>query len=181
MAKSTYHYYCQKAKIPDKYREKKELIHKIFEDNRGRYGYRRITLEMRRQGYLINHKTVLKLMNQCGLKCMVRKKKYHSYKGSIGKIAPNVLQRDFSTVALNKKWATDISEFNLLGQKRYFSPIMDLYNQEIVSFTISDSLNLAMVTQMLNKAFENLPKNVNLIIHSGQGWHYQHLTYQKIL
>lgn len=181
MAKSTYHYYCQKAKVPDKYQEERKLIRKIFEDNKGRYGYRRITYEMRKNGYLINHKTVQKLMNQCGLKCMVRKKKYRSYKGTIGKIAPNILQRDFSTVALNQKWATDISEFNLFGQKIYLSPIMDLYNQEIISFTISDSPNLAMVTQMLNKAFKNLPNNVDLIIHSDQGWHYQHLTYQKTL
>lgn len=181
MAKSTYHYYCQKTKIPDKYQEEKKLIYKIFKDNRGRYGYRRIALELRNQGYLINHKTVLKLMNQCGLKCMVRKKKYHSYRGTIGKTAPNVLQRDFSTTALNQKWATDISEFNLFGQKIYISPIMDLYNQEIISYTISDSPNLAMVTQMLKEAFEVLPKNVDLIVHSDQGWHYQHLTYQNML
>jgi transposase InsO family protein len=58
---------------------------------------------------------------------------------------------------------------------------MDLYNQEIISCTISTSPNLAMVTQMLNEAFEILPKNVNLIVHSDQGWHYQHLTYQNML
>lgn len=181
MAKSTYHYHCQQAKIPDKYQEEKKLIHKIYKENQGRYGYRRITLEMRNQGHLINHKTVLKLMNECGLKCVVRKKKYYSYNGTIGKIAPNILQRDFSTTALNQKWVTDISEFNLFGQKKYISPIMDLYNQEIISFTISDSPNLAMVTQMLNKAFEVLPKKVELILHSDQGWHYQHLTYQNML
>ena len=181
MAKSTYHYYCQKTKIADKHQEEKKLIYKIFKDNRARYGYRRITLEMRKQGYLINHKAVLKLMNQCGLKCMVRKKKYYSYRGTIGKIAPNVLERDFSTTALNQKWATDISEFNLFGQKKYIAPIMDLYNQEIISFTISDSPILAMVTQMLNEAFEVLPKKVDLIVHSDQGWHYQHLTYQNML
>lgn len=181
MAKSTYHYYCQKTKIADKYQEEKKLIYKIFKDNRGRYGYRRITLEMRNQGYLINHKTVLKLMNLCGLKCMVRKKKYHSYRGTIGRAAPNILQRDFSTTALNQKWATDISEFNLFGEKIYISPIMDLYNQEIISCTISNSPNLGMVTQMLDEAFEVLPKNVDLTIHSDQGWHYQHLTYQNML
>lgn len=181
MAKSTYHYHCQKTKTPDKYQEEKKLIYKIFKDNRGRYGYRRITLEMRNQGYLINHKTVLKLMNQCGLKCMVRKKKYHSYRGTIGKTAPNVLQRDFSTTGFNQKWATDISEFNLFGQKIYISPIMDLHNQEIISCTISNSPNLAMVTQMLDEAFDVLPNNVDLIVHSDQGWHYQHLTYQNML
>jgi transposase InsO family protein len=112
---------------------------------------------------------------------MVRKKKYYSYKGERGKIAPNVLQRDFSTTAVNQKWATDICEFSISGQKKYFSPIMDLYTQEIISFTISDSPNLLMVTDMLKRAFKVLPDNVELIIHSDQGWHYQHLTYQEML
>src|SRR5215510_9856620 len=101
---------------------------------------------MKKKGYNLNHKTVLKLMNKCGLKCMVRRKKYCSYRGTVGKIAPNVLQRDFSTTAPNQKWATDISVFSLLGERRYFSPIMDLYTKEIISFTISDSPNLSMVT-----------------------------------
>lgn len=165
----------------DKYQESKELIRKIFEDKHERYGYRRITLEMKKQGNLINHKTVLKLKNQCNLRCMVRKKKNHSYKESAGRVVPNILRRNFSTVSINRKWAADIREFKFFGQKVYLSPIIDFCNQEIISFTVSDSPDLVMVTQMLNKAFENLPGNVDLLIHSDQGWHYQHLTYQNML
>lgn len=181
MAKSTYHYCVQKAKQPDKYLKEKEVICQIFHDNYGRYGYRRITLEVNKRGYNLNHKTVLKLMNLCGLKCAVRKKRYHSYRGTIGKVAPNILQRDFSTGAPYQKWVTDISEFSLLGTKRYLSPIMDLFNREIISFAISDSPNLAMVIDMINNAFSLVPDKTNLIIHSDQGWHYQHLTYQNML
>lgn len=100
--------------------KEKELIYQLFHKNKGRYGYRRIALEMKKQGYMINHKTVLKLMNQCGLKCMVRKKKYRSYKGQTGKTAPNILQRDFVTTAPNQKWVTDISEFSLPWNPQIF-------------------------------------------------------------
>ena len=96
-------------------------------------------------------------------------------------MAPNILERDFSTTALNQKWVTDVSEFSLFGSKRYLSPIMDLYNREIISFTITESPNLSMVTDMLKKAFTLLPDDVDLIIHSDQGWHYQHPTYQQML
>ncbi len=181
MAKSTYHYYIQKFSLPDKYQEEKKMICQIFQENHGRYGYRRITLGLNQRGYNLNHKTVLKLMNQCDLKCMVRRKKYNTYRGTVGKVAPNILERDFSTTALNQKWVTDVSEFSLFGSKRYLSPIMDLYNREIISFTITESPNLSMVTDMLKKAFTLLPDDVDLIIHSDQGWHYQHPTYQQML
>lgn len=181
MAKSTYYYYIQKSSLPDKYQEEKKLISQIFHENHGRYGYRRITLELNQRGYNLNHKTVLKLMNQCGLKCMVRRKKYNTYRGTVGKVAPNILERDFSTTALNQKWVTDVSEFSLFGSKRYLSSIMDLYNREIISFTITESPNLSMVTDMLEKAFTILPDGTNLIIHSDQGWHYQHSAYQQML
>lgn len=72
------------------------------------------------------------------LKCMVRIKKYRSYKGEIGKIAPNLIQRDFIATAPNQKWTTDITEFSLFGTKLYLSPILDMYNSEIVSYNISD-------------------------------------------
>ena len=157
------------------------MICQIFQENHGRYGYRRITLGLNQRGYNLNHKTVLKLMNQCDLKCMVRRKKYNTYRGTVGKVAPNILERDFSTTALNQKWVTDVSEFSLFGSKRYLSPIMDLYNREIISFTITESPNLSMVTDMLKKAFTLLPDDVDLIIHSDQGWHYQHPTYQQML
>lgn len=75
--------------------EIKSVIEEIFQTNRGRYGYRRITLELHNRGIVINHKTVLRLMNELGLKCLVRLKKYRSYKGKVGKIAPNILERKF--------------------------------------------------------------------------------------
>ena len=166
---------------PDKYMQVKEQISKIYHENQGRYGYRRITLELRNRGYEINHKTVQRLMKEIGIKCMVRIKKYRSYKGEIGKIAPNLIKRDFTASAPNQKWTTDITEFSLFGEKLYLSPILDMFNGEIISYNISYHPVLGQVMDMLDKAFAKIPDNTNLIFHSDQGWQYQHKQYQKRL
>lgn len=181
MARSTFYYHQSKSNITDKYIEYKRIIHAIYHENKGRYGYRRIALEIRRRGYVINSKTVFKLMHSCGLKCMVRIKKYRSYKGEYGKIAPNLLLRDFIADKPNQKWVTDITQFEMFGVKCFLSPIMDLYNREIISYTVSYRPTFNMVADMLKKAFRKVPDNTNLILHSDQGWHYQHQTYQRLL
>ena len=168
-------------KKPDKYAAVKENITAIYHENQGRYGYRRITMELHNRGYQANQKTVQRLMKTLHLKCMVRIKKYRSYKGEVGKIAPNILKRDFNTTAPNQKWTTDITEFALFGTKLYLSPILDMYNGEIISYEISDRPVLGQVLRMLDNAFSKIPNNTNLIFHSDQGWQYQHKTYQKRL
>ena len=120
-------------------------------------------------------------MKQLGLVCHVRMKKYRSYKGEVGKIAPNLLQRNFHADRPNQKWVTDVTEFSLFGQKLYLSPILDLCSSDLVSYTISDRPVISMVTSMLDKAFEQIPDDTNLILHSDQGWHYQHKQYQQML
>lgn len=138
-------------------------------------------MELHNRGYQINHKTVQRLMKGLGLKCLVRIKKYRSYKGETGKIAPNIIGRDFKATEPNQKWTTDITEFSLFGSKLYLSPILDMYNVEIVSYTISSSPVLNQVMEMLDKAFSKIPNDTNLIFHSDQGWQYQHKMYQKRL
>ena len=167
--------------MPDKYEAAKAAISAIFHENKGRYGYRRITLALRRRGFKLNHKTVLRLMKEAGLICRVRMKKYKSYKGEAGKTAPNLLERDFEADRPNQKWVTDVTEFSLFGQKLYLSPILDLHSRDIVSYAISDRPALSMVIEMLNKAFERVPDGSNLILHSDQGWQYQHRQYQRML
>ena len=146
----------------------------IYHENKGRYGYRRITIELDRRGIHLNHKTVRRLMKDLGLVCRVRMKKYRSYKGDTGKIAPNLLKRDFRAEKPNQKWVTDVTEFSLFGEKLYLSPILDLYSSDLVSYTISDRPVLNMVISMLDKAFETIPDGTKLILHSDQGWQYQH-------
>lgn len=120
-------------------------------------------------------------MKQAHLTCVLRKKKYRSYRGEVGKIAPNLLRRDFRAVKPNSKWATDITEFKLLGQKLYLSPIMDLFNGEIISYSLSKSPNFNQISKMLKDAFQKIPDNSQLILHSDQGWQYQMRAYQKML
>ena len=105
----------------DKYASVKEEITTIYHENMGRYGYRRITAELRKRNFLLNHKTVQRLMKELGLVCRVRMKKYRSYKGEVGKIAPNLLNRDFHAEKPNQKWVTDVTEFSLFGEKLYLS------------------------------------------------------------
>ena len=180
--RSTYYYYSKQFETPkpDKYQEIKTLIRKIYDESKGRYGYRRITLELRKT-HLINHKTVQRLMREMGIFCRVRMRKYRSYKGEIGKIAPNLLERDFKADKPNQKWATDVTEFSLFGIKLYLSPIIDLFNGEVVSYNLSRHPDLKQTFDMLDKAFAKIPDNTNLILHSDQGWQYQHKHYQQLL
>ncbi len=120
-------------------------------------------------------------MKRLGLVCRVRVKKYRSYKGEVGKAAPNLLNRDFCAEKPNQKWTTDVTEFSLFGQKLHLSPILDLHNGYLVSYTISDRPVLNMVTTMLAKAFTTIPDGTRLILHSDQGWQYQHKQYQRML
>ena len=111
--------------------------------------------------------------------CRVRMKKYRSYKENVGKIAPNLLNRDFHAEKPNQKWGTDVTEFSLFGEKFYLSPILDLHSSGLVSYTISDRPVLSMVTTMLDKAFAEIPDGTDLILHSDQGWQYQRMLREK--
>ncbi|NCC69260.1 MAG: IS3 family transposase, partial [Clostridia bacterium] len=181
LARSTYYYHEKRLNETDKYSEAKGAIKAAYHENKGRYGYRRITTELRCRGFSLNHKTVQRLMKELNLVCRVRMKKYHSYKGEVGKIAPNLLGRDFEADKPNRKWVTDVTEFSLFGQKLYLSPVLDLCSRDIVSYEISDRPVLSMVTKMLDKAFAKIPDGTNLILHSDQGWQYQHKQYQRML
>ena len=181
LPRATFYYYQKKIAQPDKYKEIKDIIASIYHENKGRYGYRRITAELHNRNIPLNHKTVQRLMKELGLVCRVRMKKYRSYRGDVGKVASNLLNRDFSTKWPNEKWATDVTEFNLFGEKLYLSPILDLHSSDLVSYTISDRPTLSMVTTVLSKAFVTIPDNTNLILHSDQGWQYQHKQYQRML
>ncbi len=181
MARSVFYYHLKRFKAPEKYAVERETIKSIFHEHKGRYGYRRVTAEMRNHGFVINHKTVQHLMEEMGLKSKIRKIRYRSYKGEVGRIAPNVINRDFSAEAPNRKWATDVTQINIGDVKLYLSPILDMFNGEIISYNISKSPNLEQVYDMLDKAFAKFDCLDGLILHSDQGWQYQHFGYRKRL
>ena len=181
LPRATYYYHVKRQAAPDKYLDAQAAITGIYHENKGRYGYRRITADLRNRGFGLNHKTVQRLMKKLGLVCRVRMKKYHSYKGEVGKIVPNLLERNFEAKKPNQKWVTDVTEFHLFGQKLYLSPILDLCSRDIVSYALSDRPGLPMITRMLDSAFAQISDSTNLILHSDQGWQYQHKHYQRML
>jgi putative transposase len=140
-----------------------------------------VTAAIRQLGTKVNHKTVQSLMGKLGLKSLVRPKKYRSYKGEVGKAAPHVLQRRFEATRINQKWVTDVTEFNVAGEKLYLSPVMDLYNGEIISFETSKRPEFNLVGIMLKKALAKLKPGDQPILHSDQGWQYRMPAYQRAL
>ena len=120
-------------------------------------------------------------MGVLSLKSLVRPKKYRSYKGDVGSIAPNVLQRQFKATSLNEKWVTDVTEFAVAGEKLYLSPIMDLFNGEIIAYETSKKPVAHLVEAMLQRALRRLRGPDKPVLHSDQGWQYQMKGYQQTL
>ena len=192
LTRSTYYYHAHnidkenkdnatKNENEDKYDSLKKEIVRIFEENKKRYGYRRITAVLRQKGHNINHKTVFKLMKAMDLQGKKRKGKYKSYKGEVGETAPNLLNRDFTADEPYTKLVTDVTEFMVCGTRVYLSPVMDLCNREILSYDISYSANFQQIRNMLNKLFAVLPEGEKPMLHSDQGWQYQIKPFQQML
>ena len=180
MAHSTYYYHTSKQR-EDKYADIRKRISEIFAQHGKRYGYRRVYQQLRNEGYTLNHKTVQRLMQEMNLKSQIRRVKYRSYRGEVGKTAPNILARDFEATRPNQKWATDVTEFKVADRKAYLSPIIDMFNGEIISYTISDRPDLKMVMDMMHSVKRKIKNTDGVMLHSDQGWHYQHMQYQQIL
>ncbi|MEY8285825.1 IS3 family transposase [Lachnospiraceae bacterium 50-23] len=187
LPKSSFYEWVQKLKTVNK--EEKELtyvIKNIFEESNETYGYRRVTIALKQKGFKINHKKVYRIMRENDLKCIKffrRSRSYSSFKGEVGIIAENKLNRQFQVTAPNKVWVTDVTEFKIQGsnKKLYLSPIMDLFNSEIISFNLSTAPTVKFTTDALDGALKKLPKKHHLIIHSDQGFHYQHVQWVKRL
>ena len=183
LARSTYYYHLKQLNLEDKNQAVKNEIEAIYNEHKGNYGYRRITLELRNRGFIVNHKKVQRLMKLLGLTARIRRKrKYSSYHGEVGKKAENIIQRQFTAEKPMEKCYTDITEFSIptSNQKLYLSPILDGYNSEIIAYTLSSSPNLKQVKDMLEQAFRE-EEYENTILHSDQGWQYQHEAYHRFL
>ena len=183
LARSTYYYHLKQLDKPDKDQKLKAEIQAIFTEHKGNYGYRRIHLELRNRGYLVNHKRVQRLMKVLNLQAKMRqKRKYSSHKGDVGKKAENLIQRQFEGSKTMEKCYTDVTEFAIPAstQKLYLSPVLDGFNSEIIAYHLSTSPNLEQVKSMLKQAFTEKHYE-NTILHSDQGWQYQHDSYHRFL
>ena len=184
LPRSTYYYQLKELDGLDKDKDLKAEIQAIFTEHKGNYGYRRITLELRNRGHIVNHKKVQHLMKILGLSARIRRKrKYSSYQGLIGKKAENLIQRQFEASRPMEKCYTDVTEFAIPNstQKLYLSPVLDGFNSEIIAYNLSTSPNLEQVVKnMLEQAFTE-EHYENTILHSNQGWQYQHDSYNRFL
>ena len=183
LARSTYYYHLKQLDQTDKNQTIKAEIQAIFTEHKGNYGYRRITLALRNRGFVVNHKKVQRLMKALGLSARIRRKrKYSSYQGEIGKKAENLIRRQFEASKPMEKCYTDVTEFAIpaSSQKLYLSPVLDGFNSEIIAYNLSTSPNLAQVKMMLEQAFTEKYYE-NTILHSDQGWQYQHEFYHHFL
>ncbi|CRW21774.1 transposase [Streptococcus equi subsp. equi] len=183
MARSTYYYQVKQLDKSDKDEAINSEIKAIYEEHKGNYGYRRIHLELKNRGVIVNHKKVQRLMKEMRLAARIRRKRrYSSYKGETGKKADNLIQRQFEAAKPYEKCYTDVTEFALPNndEKLYLAPVLDGYNSEIIDFTLSRSPDLKQVQTMLEKAFPDQSYH-GTILHSDQGWQYQHQSYHHFL
>ena len=195
LPRSDYYYWKERMDPDIKNSNLIDAISAIYTANHKRYGYRRITLQLKNDGWTVNHKAVKRLMSKLNLYGITPRAKYKSYKGDFNGTVDNKLLykkidtkkhrteyiRDFSTSGFNEKWTTDVSEFHIAAGKLYLSPILDMHNREIVSYNISKSPSYMQITDMLNKAFNKFTDLSSLIFHSDQGWQYQMFQYHKAL
>lgn len=193
LSRSTYYYNLKNCDSDLKNTCLMEHIKRIFTKHKSRYGYRRITIALRNEGVLVNHKKVKRLMSRMNLFACSPKVKYKSYKGNQHHKCSNellvrsmnhkhtVLKRNFSTSQCNQKWTTDVSEFRIAAGKLYLSPILDMHTREIISYTISSHPNFIQIKTMLEQAFDQHEDLYGVILHSDQGWQYQMHEYRNQL
>lgn len=182
LARSTFYYQMKVLTAPDADAALKATMGAIYRRHKGNYGYRRITDELcQDHGYRINNKKVFRLLGTLGMRSTQRPKKYKSYKRDVGTAADNILDRQFEADAPNVKWVTDVTEFKCAGQKLYLSPVLDLYNGEIIAYQMATRPKFELVSKMIKKAFAKLRPEDKPMLHSDQGWHYRMQRYRDTL
>lgn len=178
MPKSTYYHEIKNNNaISQKDTDLIEIIKDIFNENKGRYGVRRVYYEIKNRGITVNHKRVQRIMHSLKLFGKRPKEKYHSYKGEVDKTADNIINRNFKADAPYEKITTDVSQFNFSWGKCYLSPVIDMYSNEVLGYDLSLHPNLEQISHMLDMTFSNMPHTKDTIFHSDQGWQYQHNSF----
>jgi putative transposase len=180
LARSTFFYHHARQRRPDRHAVLAAAIGKVFTDHHGRYGHRQIRNKLIGDGYRVAKKTVLRLMRRDGLRCHVRRKRrWSSFQGDVGVTAPNLLDRDFTAALPNQKWVTDVTEFRVGDRKLYLSPVMDLFDRQIIAYRTGTSPNLDLTNESLLDAFRSAP-TASPLVHSDQGMHYRHKSWRAL-
>ncbi|WP_236594268.1 IS3 family transposase [Saccharothrix sp. 6-C] len=182
LARSTFFHHQARQARPDPHADLKTAITQVFDRARGRYGHRRVHAVLTGQGRRVAKKTVLKLMNTLGLVCKVRRRRrYRSWRGQVGTIAPNTLDRRFTASAPDTKWVTDVTEFRIGDRKVYLSPVIDLFDRSVIAYTHGPASTLELTNSSLRGAIATLPAGATPLVHSDQGFQYQHASWRTLL
>ena len=182
LARSTFYYHQARMAAPDQQAPLKDAIRQVFWAARGRYGHRRVHAVLRRDGLQVAKKTVLKLMRAQGLECRVRRRRrFNSFIGPVGEAAPNLLGRNFTTATPNSKWVTDVTEFHLGNKKLFLSPVLDLFDRSIVSYSLGPSPTVELTATALREAITTLEPGQHPLVHSDQGFQYRHASWKRTL
>ena len=182
LARSTFFYRQAQLRRPDPKAALKAAVTSAFENNHRRYGHRRVHRVLVEAGWRVAKKTVLAVMRELGLACAVRRRRrYVSYQGQVGAVAANILDRQFTAAAPNQKWVTDVTEFRVGDAKLYLSPVMDLFDRQIISYSIGRSPTTEFTNRSLQAALDTLGEQECPIVHSDQGFHYQHSSWRRLL
>ncbi|WP_243795982.1 IS3 family transposase [Saccharopolyspora gloriosae] len=182
LARSTFFYHQARLDRPDPHARLKQAVTDVFQQAHGRYGHRRVHAMLHRHGLRPAKKTVLHIMRTLGLACTVRRRRrYSSWKGEAGTTAGNVLDRDFTAPAPNTKWVTDITELRVGTSKIYLSPIIDLFDRSVVSYSWSTRPDTHLTNSSLTKAIATLNTGHTPLVHTDQGFHYRHTSWRQLL
>lgn len=181
LASSTYYYHHHRPDRPDPQAAVKTAIRDVFRQAKGRYGHRRVHACLVRDGWRVAKKTVLRLMRALGLTCQVRRRRYRSYRGEMGTVAPNRLDRNFTATAPNQKWVTDLTEFRVGEAKVYLAPVMDLFDRQIIAWSLATSPTVDLTNSALRPALATVAQGQTPLVHSDQGLHFQHASWQTLL
>ncbi|MCH5463429.1 IS3 family transposase [Secundilactobacillus sp. HBUAS58055] len=185
LPRATYYDQLKRIKKPDKYAEVKSFIIHTYHDSFETYGYRRIHAKAIKAGFHYAAETIRCLMSTLGLKVSIYSKhtsRYSSYKGQVGRIAPNVLKRDFNAIQPLTVFHTDVTQVRLNnGQWGYLSCITDQASGEVVAARVGSSANNRLIQDTLHDLQERIIPTVSPILHSDQGWQYQQKSYRATL
>lgn len=182
LARSTFYYHQKRFdEKPAPYAQVRTRIQEIFTDSRECYGHRKIWAVLVKEGITIAKKTVLRLMQDMGIQTKVRRKRYNSHRGQVGRVAGNILNREFTADGPNEKWVSDVTEFSVEDKKLYLSPVIDLYDSGVVSYSMSTSPNTTLTNESLTRACQGLRPGQTPLVHTDQGFQYQHVSWAAIL
>jgi transposase InsO family protein/transposase-like protein len=182
---STYYYRRSRPARPDRYENVRPLLRDSFATAFRAYGYRRLRMQLRLEhGVAISGKTVRRLMREEGCICVVRRRKRRRSAGPAphpaNVFAPNLLNRDFAATEPGQKWVTDVTQFTVAGELLFLSPLIDLFNGEVLSYRLDVNQGMPVILGMLRDALPHARRGVT-ILHSDRGWQYQHAGFRGAL